>query len=75
MRLADYEEGKMDRGGRKSLMEDLPGDVLEQIREVRAAGTHSTRGIVKWLHDPDIHGDQYKHITVSMVGAWLRRQM
>lgn len=73
MRLSDYKANQINRGGVRAVIETLPEDVLEQIRQARRDRTHSVRTIVEWLHDEELHGDAYRHITEHMVGAYLRR--
>ena len=70
MRLADYPHRDTNR---RSAIDQLPDEIIEQMVEARVTGTHYVNEIVDWLHSPDFEG-MYDHITIPMLANWFARR-
>jgi hypothetical protein len=69
-RLADVQGGSSHK---KSAIDLLPQDVVDQLIEARTKRTHSSSQMIAWLHDEDFDG-QYLHITKTMLDSWFLRK-
>lgn len=70
MRLSEFPHKHPTR---RSAIDDLPQEILDQMIEARVNGTHYVTEIVQWLHNPDFDGE-YDHITIPMVTNWFYRR-
>lgn len=70
MRLSEFDKD----GATRSAVDRLPADVLDQLTEARRIGSHGPTAMVRWLHHNPDFGDDYKHITVSMLDKWFVRR-